>query len=161
MSEDSVGAIDRDFARLDEGACFEIDVTGHKLYVRREQGELIGVRHKPGQTIVEPHEKDEEFVRRMMGWKGYREVPRDEPPFDYETEEAADELEGEQQRIMTDGGRDQFGVGLARTLAKVQHHHNAAMEALADHDDRRCNYELLQAYFALEDYLMEDEDDGE
>ncbi len=45
--------------------------------------------------------------------------------------------------------------GLAKTMAKVQDHHQKAAESIAEGDVRNANYHLGQAYFALEDYLVD------
>jgi frataxin-like iron-binding protein CyaY len=70
-----------DFDRLDDDECMAIDVTGHTLAVRREEGKLIGVRYSPDKIHVASHQKDREFVLRMMNWTDYEFIPRDEPPF--------------------------------------------------------------------------------
>jgi len=49
---------------------------------------------------------------------------------------------------------------LAKTLAKVQYHYQQAIEELATDGKSSHNYHLMQAFFVLEDYLMEDADSG-
>lgn len=104
MTEDagSNAEIRRALDELADGGVLKIDVTGHDLYVRREGDDLIGVRYRPGQTIVGRHEKDPEFVARLMAWKGYEHTTADACGFEWAAESSADTKE---KQLVTDGGR--------------------------------------------------------